>query len=169
MEMKRFAIASSVAFALLVALAIAGAELAWPIMRWRIERVFPSATKLVFGSSDEPLVIYVRYAVAFALAPLVAWYAVVIRFVREAPLRPAVVASYFAIALAGLAIALALPTLLLPSYELGGIEPMISVTDLAPGGTEEALGILVALALWALAWIGSHRRVAARVTDSPAR
>jgi hypothetical protein len=169
MESKRFAIATSLAFALVVVLAIAGAELAWPIVRWRLERVLPGARKLVFGAPDEPLMIYVRYAAAFALAPLVAWYAVVIRFVREAPLRPGVVAGYFAIALAGLAIAIVLPTLLMPSFEAGSLEPMIRASELAPGPTEEALGMLFALALWALAWIGSHARVAPRVTDSPAR
>lgn len=168
-EVKRFAVASLVAFALVVALAIAGAELAWPIVRWRLERILPSATKLLFGSPDEPAMIYVRYAAAFALAPLVAWYAVVIRFVRDAPLRPGVVAGYFAIALGGLAIAIALPTLLMPSFETDGMQPMFRATDLAPGQTEEALGVLVALALWALAWIGSHgARVASRVTNSPA-
>jgi hypothetical protein len=158
MELKRFAIASSIAFALVVVLAIAGAELAWPIVRWRLERVVSGATKLVFGSPDEPVMIYVRYAAAFAMAPLIAWYAVVIRFVREAPLRPGVIASYFAIALAGLAIAIVLPTLLMPSFETGGIQPLIVASELAPGQTEEALGIMFALALWALAWIRSHRK-----------
>ena len=158
MEMRRFAIASSVAFALGVVLAIAGVELAWPIVRWRFTSVAPHATQLVFGAPDEPVMIYVRYAAAFALAPLVAWYAVVIRFVREAPLRPGVVAGYFAIAFAGLAIAIVLPTVLVPSFEGGGLQPMILTTDLAPGQTEEALGAVFALALWALAWIGSHRK-----------
>jgi len=158
MEMKRFAIASGIAFALVVVLAIAGAELAWPIVRWRITTVMPTATKLVFAAPDEPVMIYVRYAAAFALAPLVAWYAVVIRFVREAPLRPGVVAGYFAIALAALALAIVLPTLLMPSFEGGGIQPMIRATELAPGETEEAIGAIFALALWALAWIGSHRK-----------
>jgi hypothetical protein len=133
--MKRFAVASIVAFALVVALAIAGAELAWPIVRWRLASVLPGATKLVFAGPDEPVMIYVRYAAAFALAPLVAWYALVIRLVREAPLRFGVVAGYFAIAVAGLAIAIVLPTLLMPSFETGGIQPMILATELAPGPT----------------------------------
>ncbi len=158
MEVKRFAIASVVAFVLAVALAIAGAELARPIMQWRIDHVLPGATSLVYRSFDEPVMIYVRYAAAFAVAPLVAWYALVIRFVRDAPLRLGVVAGYFAIALVGLAIVLALPTLLMPRLDAGELQPMIAALDLAPGQTEEALGALIALALWALAWISSHRK-----------
>lgn len=153
---RRFGIITAIAATLVVACAIAGWELAWPIARWKVS-AYGDHVQLVFMSEREPAAIPVRFAFAFAFAPLAAWLAILLQRVRGRDSTRRAIAVYAAVAFGVLAVLVIAPALLLSQLASADsdIPPMIRALDLAPGANELTLGLLFAITMWLFAFFSA--------------
>jgi len=146
---------SAGSLALAVVLGVIGYSVGLSLALWKGSLL--GLDQIVMASPTEPRGVERATALLFGWPAIVAGVAVVIREIKHGRPVPRSIALYFVIPVAALAAATVLEVMSIRSAlgDATGVEPMVTLATLGPGGAEAKVGAFVAAMIWL--WVTTRR------------